>query len=170
MVRRPTDVWHCRHTTHLPRRLISALVITPVSCYYLWPSASEAHHGHDDHGKHEEAHEEEEEKEEPAEEKSEEAAPEESEEKTEDKSEDKSEEKEESSEDSQPKGESESTSTTTTGKDGFNAESDANNVTRKVESGEKGGNKVRKESGLGKNLGEGINSSAPYNDSDGAKV
>lgn len=43
-------------------RLLSALVITPVGAYFLWPSPSSGHHGHDEH--HEEHHEEAEAKEE----------------------------------------------------------------------------------------------------------
>jgi outer membrane biosynthesis protein TonB len=44
-------------------RLISALIITPVGAYFLWPSPSgDAHHGHEEH--HEEHHEEAEAKEE----------------------------------------------------------------------------------------------------------
>jgi len=37
-------------------RLISALTITPVGAYFLWPSGESGHHGHDEH--HEEHHEE----------------------------------------------------------------------------------------------------------------
>ena len=37
-------------------RLISALAITPVGAYFLWPSGESGHHGHDEH--HEEHHEE----------------------------------------------------------------------------------------------------------------
>ena len=43
-------------------RLISALAITPVGTYFLWPSGESGHHGHDEH--HEEHHEEAEAKEE----------------------------------------------------------------------------------------------------------
>ena len=43
-------------------RLISALAITPVGAYFLWPSGESGHHGHDEH--HEEHHEEAEAKEE----------------------------------------------------------------------------------------------------------
>jgi outer membrane biosynthesis protein TonB len=47
-------------------RLISALVVTPVGAYFLWPSShgDAGHHGHDEH--HEEHHEEAEAKEEEA--------------------------------------------------------------------------------------------------------
>jgi hypothetical protein len=65
-------------------RLISALVITPVGAYFLWPSPSgDAHHGHEEH--HEEHHEEAEAKEEeqPQEEESKDEEPKEEESKDE---------------------------------------------------------------------------------------
>ena len=52
-------------------RLISALAITPVGTYFLWPSGESGHHGHDEH--HEEHHEEAEAKEEEPKEDSDEA-------------------------------------------------------------------------------------------------
>jgi ABC-type nickel/cobalt efflux system permease component RcnA len=61
-------------------RLISALVVTPVGAYFLWPSShgDAGHHGHDEH--HEEHHEEAEAKEEevPQEEESKDEEPEKS--------------------------------------------------------------------------------------------
>lgn len=52
---------YCQYLT-AECRLISALAITPVGTYFLWPSSSGDHHGHDEH------HEEHAEEEKPAEE------------------------------------------------------------------------------------------------------
>lgn len=52
---------HGKEGSDLPW-LISALAITPVGTYFLWPSGESGHHGHDEH--HEEHHEEAEAKEE----------------------------------------------------------------------------------------------------------
>jgi len=172
--------------------LISALVVTPVSCWYLWPEAkTDSHHGHghDDHAAHDDAHEKEDAeekdeadaKDEPAEEvaeKDEEPASETAEEKTEDKAEDDSEGKSESAEDEESSDDdseeseeknSDPTKRGTTGKNKIRADSEGQSVTRKVEPGNKGGNKIRLDSGLGKNLGEGINSDEAYNNSPGVE-
>jgi len=165
--------------------LISALVVTPVSCWYLWPETkTDSHHGHghDDHAAHDDAHEKEEAEEkdeQPAEEVAEkddepasEAAEEKSEEKTEEKSEDESEDKSESSDDAAGDDEEEIAGDNkrgTTGKNKIRADSEGASVTRKVEPGSKGTNKIRLDSGLGKNLGEGINSDTAYNNSEGTE-
>lgn len=89
------------------RRLISALAITPVGTYFLWPSSSGEHHGHDEH--HEEHAEEEKpaEEEQPQEEQPQQEQPKEEEPKQEEQSNDTSEDDEkakESEETARPSG------------------------------------------------------------------
>jgi hypothetical protein len=154
--------------------LISALVVTPVSCWYLWPETkTDSHHGHghDDHAEHKDAHEKDEQPAEEVAEKNDEPASEPAEEKPEEKSETK--EDEESSEDAASEDEEQDSGDNkrgTTGKNKIRSDSEGASVTRKVESGSKGSNKVRLDSGLGKNLGEGLNSDTAYNESEGSEV
>jgi len=167
--------------------LISALIVTPVSCWYLWPETSHAdsHHGHGDHAAHDDADEKHEDKEEDKEEDSqpteevaekEETASEPTEEKSEDKTEDKAEGEAESKSDDEESAESDDNATSgdnnkrgTTGTNKVRSDSEGASVTRKIEAGSKGGNKIRLDSGLGKNLGEGINSDTAYNGSEGSE-
>lgn len=152
---------------------MSALVITPVSAWYLWPEPHKEHHGHDSHAKHEEEHEEKEEK-------AEEETPEQPEETEEQPAEESSTESEEKSEEkadesadaeSAEKDSGDDSKSSVSGKGRFRSDSDATKVTRKVEPSPKGGaGKIRLDSGLGKNLGEGLASDTAYNGYEGSSV
>jgi hypothetical protein len=153
-------------------RLISALAITPVGAYFLWPSGESGHHGHDEH--HEEHHEEAEAKDEeqPQEEESKDEQPKEEE----DTEHEKAKESEETARpsgtegDSQPRTDGNKKSTGNeeaeermprsgppstegvAGKGQMKNDSDGMNQGSKREPDGKGGFKNRKDSGLSKDL------------------
>lgn len=150
-------------------RLISALAITPVGAYFLWPSSSgDSHHGHEEH--HEES-EPKEEEEQPQEEESKEEKPQE------DDAHEKAKESEETARpsgtegDSQPKAPDANKKSSGTeqpvereprsgpastegvsGKGHMKNDSDGMNQTSKREPDGKGAYKNRKDSGLSKDL------------------
>ncbi|KAF2158631.1 hypothetical protein M409DRAFT_61471 [Zasmidium cellare ATCC 36951] len=161
--------------------ILGALVVTPPSCWYLWPDTSHAeHHGdHAEHGEHEESEKpDESEQSKEDEEPQEEAAPaeqqggeekgdEEEKPAEEEKSGDGDEAKETSDGDDSGKDEDaskDSAEEKAGGKSGVEGvqfkgkmadDSAGQEHTRKLEDSPKGGQKKRLDSGLGKNLGEG---------------